>query len=398
MMQEFVPIYKDRDFYVPAFEIKIGGHDLDKEVIRDVINVRYSDSIDQIDSFELTVNNWDAEERDFKYIGSKTGRADPRSELFDPGQEVELWMGYFTSKGDGEQPLQLMLVGIITSLTPTFPQSGGSTLKVLGQNILRELLTKQETHFYENNLTDSDIARKIDQRGNLKIRNLKIPIEINRQESHQEVKNEHVLQNNQYDILFLLQRARLNGYDVLLKYRDEQNRKKPFVYFGTSAQRTRGRHMLEWGKSLIQFQPTLTTTRQVSKLTVRGWDAMRKTQIKVTVTRKDLKFRSLRDRRKLERIEQGFHKREEIIVDKPFRTKQEARRYALDRLERITKDFVTGKGSTIGTPDLRAGTKISLAGLGPTFSGTYFVKSTTHTIGLNGYTTDFDARLEEDNP
>jgi phage protein D len=84
-------------------------------------------------------------------------------------------------------------------------------------------------------------------------------------------------------------------------------------------------------------------------------------------------------------------------VDRPFRNRQEARRYALDRLERLSKDLVTARSSTFGTPDLRAGRKIEISNLGRTFDGQYFIKSTTHTIGAGGYTTSFEARLEEEN-
>jgi phage protein D len=59
--------------------------------------------------------------------------------------------------------------------------------------------------------------------------------------------------------------------------------------------------------------------------------------------------------------------------------------------------MVTGKGSTVGMPALRAGARIELLGLGTTFNGSYYITSTTHSIGASGYTTDFEARLEEDN-
>ena len=57
--------------------------------------------------------------------------------------------------------------------------------------------------------------------------------------------------------------------------------------------------------------------------------------------------------------------------------------------------MVTGTGATIGTPGLRTGSIICMGGLGPTFDGRYFVKSTTHTIGTGGYTTEFEVRMEE---
>ena len=95
-----VAIYKGRDFFIPAFDIKLGGQDLPATPSHDILEVKYSDNIDQFDTFEMTVNNWDAEKEDFKYTGSRWGnRSDSalsaRYDLFDPGKTVEVWMGYF---------------------------------------------------------------------------------------------------------------------------------------------------------------------------------------------------------------------------------------------------------------------------------------------------------------
>src|SRR5262245_52013303 len=89
-------------FYVPRFEIKIEGAGLPRDVLRDVVQVTYKDNVKEIDSFELTVNNWDSHTRSFKYIGSETkkdlqGNTDEtrRFKLFEPCQkEVEVRMGY----------------------------------------------------------------------------------------------------------------------------------------------------------------------------------------------------------------------------------------------------------------------------------------------------------------
>src|SRR5438552_17905802 len=118
-MPELVPIYKNRDLYVPAFDVKIRGNDIPRESLSDIAAVTYNDGIDAIDTFTLTVNNWDAAAWDFKYTGSTRpqGKEDPRNKLFDPGQTIELRMGYRTpaSADDQEAPaMRLMLAGIIT--------------------------------------------------------------------------------------------------------------------------------------------------------------------------------------------------------------------------------------------------------------------------------------------
>ncbi len=46
-------------------------------------------------------------------------------------------------------------------------------------------------------------------------------------------------------------------------------------------------------------------------------------------------------------------------------------------------------------PGLRAGKRVSIVGLGTTFSGVYYLTSTTHTINEGGYTVRFEARRED---
>jgi phage protein D len=55
---------------------------------------------------------------------------------------------------------------------------------------------------------------------------------------------------------------------------------------------------------------------------------------------------------------------------------------------------LTGSGSAVGDPRIRAGAVIRLEGLGPDFSGNYRVKSATHTLDTGGYRTNFEVYKE----
>jgi len=85
MSSAAIPIYEGQDFYVPAFEVKLNGRAAGQDVVRDILSVTYKDNIQEIDSFEISINNWDAATRSFKYSDDK---------LFDPGERLELSMGY----------------------------------------------------------------------------------------------------------------------------------------------------------------------------------------------------------------------------------------------------------------------------------------------------------------
>lgn len=365
-----IPIFQGQDFYVPSFEVALRGKQLKKDVVRDIVQVTYKDNIQEIDSFEITINNWDAEKRAYKYIDQ---------DLFDPGKEVELKMGYF-----GNDNMRLMIKGEITSLRPNFPASGQPTLAISGLNLLHKFRTEQESHAYIKR-TDSQIAKEIGGR-------LGITVLLDETAAGEETPYDYVFQDNQYDIIFLMERARRIDYDLFVK---EEEGKESQLYFGRSNSVRRVTYQLKFGATLIQFQPELTTAHQVSEVTVKGWDAKRKEAITATAKRTDLKTKGVGEKGRQKALEKSFSGRKEIIADRPIHSKDEAKKMAVAALESIAKDMVKGSGSTVGLPDLRAGGVVEMDGMGDRFNGRYFLTSTTHTIGDGGYTTTFECRREE---
>jgi phage protein D len=253
---------------------------------------------------------------------------------------------------------------------------------------MHRLRTQQESRAYED-VTDSEIARQIGARLNITVRTE--PAAAAKEERY-----EYLFQDNKYDIIFLMERARRIGYDLFVEEiaQDGQvveNR----LYFGPSVSVRRITYRLTYGRSLIEFQPTLTTANQVGEVTVRGWDTVNKKKIEYTAKRSEITTQGVGPRGGQAVIEQSFNQRREIVATKPVNSEQEARTLAIETLERIAKEMVKGTGSTVGLPDLRAGSALEIDGLGKRFSGRYFVTSTTHSIGDSGYTTQFECRREE---
>jgi phage protein D len=145
-----------------------------------------------------------------------------------------------------------------------------------------------------------------------------------------------------------------------------------------------------YGKSLIQFQPNLNTSNQVSKVKIRWWDTVNKQPIEQTVTRQDISVSAGQPE-----LDQSFQEREEVVSDLPVNSVQEGTTLAREFLQENAKSMITGTGSTVGFPELRAGTAVNIGGLDELFNGRYFVTGTSHTIGGNGYTTQFQCRREE---
>lgn len=116
------PIYEDQNFYAPHFEIKLRGQNLSRAVVRDVLDVSYRESLDKLDSFEITLNDWDPVNLRPRY----SSPFDENSNLltledgspvpnFEPGAKVELRMGYY-----GAEEPRLMMTGQVVSLSPQF--------------------------------------------------------------------------------------------------------------------------------------------------------------------------------------------------------------------------------------------------------------------------------------
>lgn len=387
-------VSSNNNFFAPAFQLHIDGSGLPRDVLRDVIELSYHDDINEIDNFQITVNNWDADTNRFKYIGSETPDDLAASKdstllckLFEPcNKKVKLSLGY----ADNMIP---MMTAYFTTMEPSFPSSGPPALTVRGLNILFRLRTKKYSHPWSNQ-TPSAIARSFntfrDDKGGPRL----LPpwtIVTNANAEGFESPIEFIAQTNQYDVDFLLTLARKYGYVLEA---DEANSQ---LLFGPSQQGLPNfaNYQLEWGKSLIEFKPSITTANQVKSVTMRGWDRQTQKTISVTVDFSDPQLQKLN--RNLQNLIQcdPHDEREENVVDEAFFTQAEAKNRARALLLNRQYEMVKATGRTIGLPRLRAGTLVDIEGVGARLSGTYYVTKTTHTIGDGGYTTQFECRRQD---
>lgn len=395
------------DFYVPRFEITAAGRALDARIVRDVLQVTYTDSITEIDSFDITVNNWDAETREFKYVGAENEveGATPMQKIFNPGAaEFELKLGY------GSELVSIMK-GTTQSLEPNFPAGGLPTLTVRALNVLHQLRTKQHRDSWPNDRVPrgqvkiSRIAEDIGQRRNRDGCRFPLPVRIDNTAKSREPVLDYKAQENQYDIDFLLIEARKIGYVVYVDHTTQPNGgSRDELYFGPSDARNPGAqdvsYELKWGTSLVDFTPKLSTANQVSAVEIRSRNRERNEAINARVTTGDhdlQRYHITTNRDLIPLIQLHTDRcrgREEIIVNQPQFTQEEADRRAAALLSERLKQLVEANGTTIGLPNLRAGQKIRIVGLGARFSGVYFVTKTTHTINESGYFTKFVARRE----
>ena len=154
--------------------------------------------------------------------------------------------------------------------------------------------------------------------------------------------------------------------------------------------------VLRWGRSLIDFTPRISTVGQVLAVATRIWVSAIKTEF-VIVLGWDY------DRAAFElQIFPGLGDLDALLGSKKARGTiridalgpATAPKTILGELLPRLNNRLTGSGTAIGDPVIKAGRVIDLQGLGDQFGGLYRVTSATHTIDGSGFRTTFDARKE----
>ncbi len=207
-----------------------------------------------------------------------------------------------------------------------------------------------------------------------------------------------VVQKNQDDAKFLMERAKRIDFDCYIRVDPDTGKDTLYFIRPTDARdgsKTRI-YVFEWGKSLINFNPQLKLGRQVGKVTVRGWDPRTKTPIAYTAGPDNLPNNGGGGDSGPALAAKALNDKQDVVVDQPVATVEEARDLALALLRERAYDYLTGTGQVIGLPDLRPGDNVELQGLGKRFSGEYFVTKVEHALGGSGYLTQFEVRSVRD--
>jgi phage protein D len=359
-------------FYAPDFLVEVEGKALDPETKGDVLSLKVVMELEKMTSADIQLNNWDDKKVWFKY-SDQTG-------LY-VGNRVHVQLGYAGR-------LVSMLRGRINSLAPEFPESGSSTLN-LGvldnMQLLKDRRPKEGEKRQFREMTDGAIAQEIAQRNGLDF-----------DVDPGGITHAEVVQGDLDDAQFLLQRARRIDYDCHI-YVDAKTGLEKLRFGAPRDERAGGRmreHKFAWGESLKSFTPTLTMSNQVSQVTVRGWNP--DTMEAVVGIAKASDIEAATGNTGPGNAGTAVEGREDVVIGASVQTKEEAEKLAKSLLQKRAYEFITGKGSIIGLPDLRPGDNMTISELGDRFSGTYYVTKVEHTLGSDGYSTSFEVRKSHD--
>jgi phage protein D len=277
-----------------------------------------------------------------------------------------------------------MFDGEITGISPSFPESGTPTVRIEGYSRLHRLRGAPMTRTFVG-MTDREIAQRVADALKLKL-----------DADDPGVVHPYVIQFNQTDLAFLLERARRIRFEVQV---DERT-----LRFKRGGEGQQPALTLAWGavsgappgggaEPLRSFNPTMNTLRPVDHVIVRGHDPKKHEPIEARAGAGDEDVTTGNDRKGVTVTSSAFGARGQTVVDRPVASRTEASNLARALYTRRALEFVTGTGTAVGLPELMAGRVVELLGLGR-FSGRYYVTRSTHTIGSAGYVTSFSARSD----
>ncbi len=366
------------DYYAPDYKIEVEGQILDQATKGDILDLKVTLDKDNLGHFDMTINNWDDRVFDFKYSNKA---------VFDIGNRVHIRMGYANQ-------LNYMMLGVINRMSPRFPESGQPTLGVSGVDALiklhgRKPLPKDVKTF--SKMTAWEIAQIVAERNKLNFKTT----EQNREKYE---KYDLVVQKDQDELQFLTELAKRIDFDCFI--RADPKSGVDTLYFVAPSDARDGQpvkvYEFEWGKNLIEFNPELTLSKQVGQVTVRGWNPKTKEVISYSATSLDLAQQGGGGLSGPEAAEKRLEGKQELVIDRPVQSQQEARDLAVALLRERSYEFLTGSGRVIGLSDLRPGDNLELKGLGKRFTGRYYVTKVEHSLGNSGYQTQFYVRKEYD--
>jgi len=291
------------------------------------------------------------------------------------GKPVELTFEAQERDEKVEGAPRLLFKGEVTALEPIFKPSGQVSLLIRCYDQTHRLhLGKRTRTFLEK--TDGDIAKDVAGDSGL-----------TPDVDATTTKNPYVLQHNQTNMEFLLERARRIGYWVYAS-EGKLHFKKPAATFPAGTK-------LEYGQELIEFRPRLSAVGQPGKSIVTGWDIKTKKlvegKVASTTAVKMAKVGIATAPSALAKSGFKVSDAEMHIVHQPVVDAKDAAAIATGALEDIASEAWHAEGECFGETRLQAGTWVTITGCGTRFSGKYLVTSATHVYRSGVYRTRFVA-------
>jgi hypothetical protein len=372
--------------YVPDFALTIDGEPIPAELRASISGVTLLTGLEGADRAEIEIVNERLRWLDHPLLTLDT--------------DVRLSLGY----RDGV--MDQLFVGEIVGRECSFPSSGVPTLRVSCHDRLRRLQEGTHVRWYGFGIPCIGIYPLPDLLvgGYVSATNLLVPafdpvgaalsillggLEVAAAADKDDAQRFIRKQEGQSDFDFLTIVARENGWDMFIDHRGPLGGWR--LRFQSSLSHLNADVTLTYGASLIEFSPRLSKVGQVAAVSANVPVSLVKKTFTVTVgwdwDRAQLTLSIMPAGLPLDMGPQVY------LLEEPV-TLTTAPRYIVGTLIPKLNERLTGSGSTVGDPRIRAGTVLRLEGLGEEFGGLYRVTQATHTLDSGGYRTSFDVRKD----
>jgi phage protein D len=342
---------------VAGFDISLNGSPITVEAHAHVVSITVEDDAEWPSMFTVELVTTIEQDDPLVWVDN---------DLFAIGGAVEIKLGY------ADAP-ERVFAGEITGLEPEFSFNRLPALLVRGFDRRHRLTRGRKTRSFVQQ-KDSDIASQIAGEAGLSVG-----------VTDSEVTHDYVLQANQSDMEFLLERARRIHYEVAIEDTTLHFRPVAFDQSETMTISSEG--------DLLEFYPRLASAFQLSEVVVRSWSPKDKKEIVGQAKKGDEPSTMGGNKSGPATVEEAFGSSAGLISDRPVMSQAEADQVAKARYNDAALSFVHGDGVCYGRADLRGGRVIKIEGVGGRFSGNYFVTSAQHRYTPErGYYTYFNVR------
>lgn len=321
------------------------------------MNLFIEENTDGLSRCEATFGNWGAVDNDVGYLYFDRS-------VLDFGKAFSIKMGDRQTAGK-------VFDGRVMGIEGRFANTRPPEITVLAEDRLQDLRMTRRTRTFED-MSDREVIETLASQHSLRS-------EINIEGP---ARHKVIAQVNQSDLAFLRERARTIDAEVWVE--DET------LFVEARGRRNRGDVILTYGQGLHEFSVLADLSCQRTSLSVCGWNVAVKEGIEHEASTSVISGELNGDTSGIDILQEFLGNRKELIVDTVPFNDADAKYMSEAQLRRKARRFVTGSGAAEGDGRIRAGTYLSLQGLGPVFNGKYYVVEARHTFdGENGYRTYF---------
>jgi phage protein D len=289
--------------------------------------------------------------------------------VFEDDAVLKLGAAIEVFAGDNTAPTS-MFKGKISAIEGRYGTGDSPELVVLAEDALQAARMKRRSKVHEN-VALADLVSNLAQSCGLTPKTDGLSTNV----------GTHV-QLNESDLAFV--RRILARYDADLQVVNDE------LHAAPRAQIQRSQVELTLDQHLRTVRVIADLAHQVTKVEFSGWNFA---QGQVAASSRDANPPGPGSGRAGSQIlQEAFGERAEQLAHVSVRDAPEAQAVVDAEWEQRSRRFVTLRGTTTGTPDLRVGSHVKVNRLGARFDNTYSVVATTHRYDqTRGYETDFRA-------